>query len=106
LSSGRGDTFSRTITFAALVFANLLLIITNLSWSRNLFKTLMGHNRSLYWVLLMAVSGLLIILRSPAVSSLFHFSPLAWNDLLLAFSAGLVSVVWFEILKLFRFKNV
>ncbi len=76
ITSGRGDTFSRTITFATLVFSNLLLILTNLSWSRNIFKTLIGRNRALYWVLGMAASGLLIILRSPAVSSLFHFSPL------------------------------
>jgi Ca2+-transporting ATPase len=96
LTSGRGDTFSRTITFATLVFANLLLIITNLSWSRNLFKTLISRNRALYWVLGMAISALLVILRSPAISSLFHFSPLTGSDLLLAFAAGLVSVVWFE----------
>jgi hypothetical protein len=35
---------------------------------------------------------------------LFHFSPLTIGELLIAFVAGLTSVLWFEALKLLRRK--
>jgi Ca2+-transporting ATPase len=102
--NGRGDTATRTLTFTTLVFANLLLITTDLSWSRHLIKTLFNQNRAMYWVLGSTTLGLLFILSSSFLRPLFHFSPLTMGELLVAFVAGLVSVLWFEAIKLFRGK--
>jgi len=32
----------------------------------------------------------------------FHFSKLHFSDLLICFSAGLISILWFELLKMFN----
>ena len=47
---------------------------------------------------------LTIVLNVPFVRSLFHFSQLHVADILLCVAAGVVSIVWFELLKVLRVK--
>jgi Ca2+-transporting ATPase len=102
MHQGKGEAEVRTITFATLVFANLFLIITNLSWTKNLFQILLGFNRSLYIVLVSASVILLAIISFPIPRRLFHFSALSHWEILLAVLAGFISILWFEILKFYR----
>lgn len=97
---GKSAAEARTLTFVTLVFANLILIITNLSWSKHMVKTLRTTSQTLWWVLFGASLALLLVLYVPNLRNLFHFSFLHWNDLVLTFLAGVIGVVWFEGLKL------
>jgi Ca2+-transporting ATPase len=45
---------------------------------------------------------LALVLYWPAAQRLFHFAHLDGPDLLLACSAGVASILWFEALKVFR----
>jgi Ca2+-transporting ATPase len=45
---------------------------------------------------------LALILLVPKANKLFHFAPLHAGDLALSLGAGLVCVIWFELLKLTR----
>jgi Ca2+-transporting ATPase len=38
----------------------------------------------------------------PFLQQLFHFSKLHFSDLLICFSAGIISILWFELLKVFN----
>ncbi len=96
---GKGDGEARTLSFATLVFANLMLIATNLSWHQNLFVTIRAGNKALWYVLSAALAALLFILYLPFLRDIFHFSILHANDLLIALTGGIISLLWFEGLK-------
>lgn len=99
LYMGKGEVDARTLTFATLVISNLTLIVANLSWSQSLIKTLKSENKALRYVLVGALSGLLLVLYVPALRSLFRFSLLHGNDLLIVFVVGTLSIVWLRLLK-------
>jgi Ca2+-transporting ATPase len=99
LYTGRGEVDARTLTFATLVISNLTLIVANLSWSQSIIKTLFSENKALRYVLAGALSGLLLVLYVPALRSLFRFSLLHGDDLLIVFIVGTLSIVWLRLLK-------
>lgn len=99
LNHGNGEKEARTLTFATLIFANILLIITNLSYEKNLFEILKVKNKPLWLVLSGTLISFLLVLYIPSLRNLFHFSFLHFEDLILTFLAGIVSLLWFEILK-------
>lgn len=99
LYTGRGGMEARTLAFTSLVFANLMLIFTNLSWSQNVFKAVRGGNPALWLVAAGTLAALIIVLYTPFLRDLFHFQFMHFNDLLIALIGGIVSLLWFEGLK-------
>ncbi|MGI5990961.1 MAG: cation-translocating P-type ATPase [Methanosarcina sp.] len=99
LYMGKGEVEARTLTFATLVISNLTLIVANLSWSQSIIKTLYSENKALRYVLVGALLGLLLVLYVPALRSLFRFSLLHGDDLLIVFIVGTLSIVWLRLLK-------
>lgn len=97
---GQGEADARTLSFTTLIVANLGLILTNRSWSRVILSTLRTPNTALWWVLGGALFFLGIVLYVPFMQRLFHFQTLHAFDLLICLSAGIISVLWFEGLKL------
>ncbi len=102
LSRGQGVEEARGLTFTTLVVANLSLILTNRSWSRTIWATLRTANAALGWVFGGALVLLLLVLYVPFVRQLFHFTFLHPDDLLICFLAGVLSILWFEGLKIFK----
>ncbi len=92
----------RTLTFVTLVFANLMLIITNLSWTDSALTIVRRDNPTLWWVLGGTVLGLFLVLYIPVLRSAFHFSFLHFDDLTLTLSSGIIIIFWFEMLKMWR----
>ena len=99
-----GDLEARTLAFATLVFANLMLIITNLSWKKNILEIMRVPNKALWWVIGGVLIALFVVLYIPFFRDLFHFDILHWDDLLLAFAGGVISLIWFEGMKMTRKK--
>jgi Ca2+-transporting ATPase len=100
LFRGVGESEARALTFTTLIIANLGLILTNRSWSRTILSTLRSPNRALWWVLGGATAFLGAVLSIPFLRTLFHLSTLHVVDLLICLSAGVVSILWFEGLKM------
>ncbi|MFA5156977.1 MAG: cation-translocating P-type ATPase [Candidatus Omnitrophota bacterium] len=98
----RKESEARTLAFAALVFANIMLIITNLSWSQGAFKILANGNRALWLVMAAATAALVLGSYVPFLRGVFHFSVLSAQDLGIALAAGVASLLWFEGLKAFN----
>ncbi len=104
---GQTETEARTLTFVTLIISNLFLLLTNRSWSKNIFYSLRTPNPSLVWIFCGALTCLFITIYTPFLQHLFHFSAIHFYDLIFAVIAGIISIGWFEILKLIlRLKNL
>jgi len=104
LSFKKGELEARTLAFATLIFANIMLITTNLSWSKNIFDIVRSKNKALLGIIFLAPAALIAVIYVPVLRSLFHFSALSIDDLFIAFLSGIASLVWFEILKIINKK--
>jgi Ca2+-transporting ATPase len=100
LHTGKDEGTARTLTFAALVLCNVMLIGTNLSWSRNIFSVIRGRNHALWLVVCGALTALVLILWLPFTRSLFHFSAVSAGGIVLVLAAAALSLFWLELLKL------
>ncbi|MCL5792723.1 MAG: cation-translocating P-type ATPase, partial [Deltaproteobacteria bacterium] len=98
---GQTETESRTLTVTTLIIANLGLILTNRSWSRTIVSTLGIKNRALWGVVSGAMVFLVLTIYVPFLQSLFRFSTLKPLDIGICFGAGLLSIGWFETIKLY-----
>jgi Ca2+-transporting ATPase len=101
LRRGLGEADARALTFAALVFANVALIVANRSWSKTIFAILRTPNPAMWWVAGGSLVFLALVLYVPFLRVLFHFSTLHPGDVALCAGAGAVSLGWFESLKVF-----
>ena len=93
---------ARSLAFTALVIANLALVFINRSWTRSLWQTLRLPNPALWRVTGAALLLLAVVLYVPPVRELFRFAPLHAPDLIFCVTAGVVSVLWFEVFKRLR----
>ncbi len=96
---GKTDGEVRALTFTTLVISNLGLILTNRSWTRSIVSMLKAKNEALIYVVVGVAVMLNLVLFVPAIMNLFHFSALHFNDLVICFICGAVSVSWFELFK-------
>jgi len=93
---------ARALTFTSLVVSFVVIILVNRSWTRSAFTMLRVPNPAMRWVVTGAFVFLAAVLVIPFAQRLFHFAPLHANDLFLSIGAGLVCVMWFEVLKFAR----
>jgi P-type Ca2+ transporter type 2C len=100
----KGELEARTLAFATLVFANVMLIMTNLSWSKNLADIIKSKNSALVGVVCGALVALGLVIYVPVLRRLFHFSVLSFEDILITLVGGIFSLSWFEGLKAFNRK--
>jgi Ca2+-transporting ATPase len=105
IKSGRSDLAARSYVFTMLVLSNLLLIVVNLSWSKNIFQIILtpNNNKTLPVVVVLGLLSLVATLYFPFFANLFHLEPLLLKDFLLIGMAAVLSLAWFEILKLYKF---
>jgi Ca2+-transporting ATPase len=101
LERGQGETDARTLAFTTLIVANLVLILTNRSWSSTIVATLKSPNAALWWVVGGAVAFLALVLNVEVLRQLFRFGALHPVDWGICVAAGAISVGWFEAFKKF-----
>ena len=105
IKTGRSELEARSIAFVALVLSNIALITVNMSWKHNVYEILKSVNRTFVMVCLGAVACLLVVLYVPFFSTLLHLAPIGLPDLVLIICVVVLSLSWFEILKLFNKKQ-
>ena len=99
---GESKTTARTLAFTILVIGNLMLILTNRSWTLPIIATLRTTNRSLWWVIFGAVALLVLVIYVPFLQTLFRFAPLHPPDIAVCLAGSVASLLWFEGWKLLR----
>jgi Ca2+-transporting ATPase len=95
----------RTMAFTTLIISNIAIILTNRSWTDNIFKIIATPNKAVLGVVGGAIFFLLLILNIPFFLSLFQFQKLTFINIIIYSLAGLTTIVWFEIYKLFKLRK-
>lgn len=90
----------RALTFTTLIIANLGLIFINRSRTRTMLETFREKNNAVKWVVGGAVLFLLLVLYTPGLRQLFHFNFLHLHDLFVCLGMGVLSILWFEVVKI------
>jgi len=99
------DNQVRSMAFITLIISNIAIILTNRSWTDNIFKIIATPNKAVLWVVGGAIFFLLLILNIPFFLSLFQFQKLTFINIIICSLAGLTTIVWFEIYKLFNLRK-
>lgn len=99
LKMGYSASGVRTLTFVTLIISNIAVILSNRSWTSNIFTILFTPNKAVKWVVGGAVFFLMLILNIPFLLDLFQFERMGWLELLVCTAAGFSSIVWFEVYK-------
>ena len=92
----------RTFTFVTLIVSNIAVILSNRSWTSNIFKILITPNKAVKWVVGGAIIFLILILNIPFLINLFQFERIGIIEALICVIAGLFSITWFELYKHFK----
>ena len=99
LKMGYSASGVRTLTFVTLIVSNIAVILSNRSWTSNIFTILFTPNKAVKWVVGGAVFFLMLILNIPFLLELFQFERIGWFELFICTAAGFSSIVWFEVYK-------
>jgi len=96
----------RAMAFITLIVSNISVILTNRSWTDNIFRIIATPNKAVLWVTGGAILFLALILNITFFLNLFQFQKLSWLNIVVCSSAGIISIAWFEIYKLFKQKHI
>ena len=99
LKMGYSEQEDRALAFTTLIAANIAVILSNRSWTRNIFQILRTSNKTVKWVVGGAASFLIVILNVPFLLNLFQFEKISLSEALVCVALGFTSIVWFEIYK-------
>ncbi|WP_228378849.1 cation-translocating P-type ATPase [Chryseobacterium hispalense] len=99
---GSDETKTRAFVFTTLIFANILLSLVNRSFYYSILESFKNRNFLLAGISFLVLVLLFVILYVNPVSTFFSVSSLTIQELGLALLTAAVSVLWFEIYKLFK----
>ena len=102
LHIGYSEKEVRAMSFLTLIVSNVAIILSNRSWTRNIFQILATPNKTVKWIAGGAVLFLILILNVPFLMELFQFEKIQFMSALICIVAGLFSITWFEVYKLTR----
>ncbi|MEI8049076.1 MAG: cation-translocating P-type ATPase [Bacteroidota bacterium] len=105
LNQGYDAKEVRAMAFLTLIVSNIAVILTNRSWTENIFKIVLTPNKAVLWVVGGAVFFLVLILKIPFFLNLFQFNTPTFINLAICIAAGISTIIWFEIYKALRFRK-
>ena len=89
LHQGLPEADARALTFAALVAANLGLVLLNRARGEHFWAGLVRRNAALWWASAGTVGVLAAILTIEPIRQMFHFGPLHADDVSVAVGSGI-----------------
>ena len=95
----------RAMSFITLIVSNIAVILTNRSWTNNIFRIIATPNKAVIWVAGGAVFFLMIILNVPFFLALFQFQRLPVINIIICSLAGFTTTIWFEIYKTIKLRK-
>jgi Ca2+-transporting ATPase len=105
VQNGGSEEKTRAVVFTTLIFANILLSLTDRSFHFSIFESFRNRNFLLTGMTALVLLLLCIILYANPVSHFFKVTDLSGAELIKSFCIAAVSVLWFEIYKLWKRKN-
>ncbi len=102
IKTGMSEFEARSFAFVSLVLANLMLIASNLSWGKTIFQTLLSASKAFWIIFAGALAFLTAVVYIPFFAELFRLAPLHSRDVFIIILTVVISIAWFEILKMFK----
>ncbi len=102
---GYSEMEDRALAFTTLIAANIAVILSNRSWTRNIFQIISTSNKTVKWVVGGAASFLILILNVPFLLNLFQFAPIGFTEAIVCVLLGFSSIVWFELYKVLNHRK-
>lgn len=99
---GYSEDMTRSLVFTTLIFANIFLTLVNRSFYFSVLATLRNKNILLRIVIFVTLVLLAMILYIPSFTSFFQVSSLNGMQIGWTIVTALVSVIWFEVYKIYR----
>ncbi|MEP6931213.1 MAG: cation-translocating P-type ATPase, partial [Flavobacterium sp.] len=99
---GYDEQYTRTMVFIVLVTANIFLTLMNRSFYYSIFTTLRYKNNLVPIIIgiTIFITGMLLYIKPFA--TFFTFKPLKALPLCMAIGVGFLSVIWYELVKLWK----
>lgn len=96
------EAITRTMVFVVLVTANVFLTLVNRSFYYSIFTTLKYKNNLVFLItgITIGLTGLLLYVKP--MNAFFDFGHLDFKQLLMATGMGCISVVWYELVKIWK----
>jgi Ca2+-transporting ATPase len=94
---------ARTAGFAVLVLSNVLLVLENCSESENIIQIIrkIGKDRGIWTVNVITICGLMLLIYTP-LNKILGFHPLSVSCIILVIVLSIISVLWYEIVKIMK----
>ncbi len=99
---GFDEVVTRTMVFVVLVTANIFLTLVNRSFYYSVFTTMLYKNNLVPIIIgiTIFITGLLLYVKP--LTKFFYFEHLNSTQLSIAIGVGVVSVLWYELVKLWK----
>jgi Ca2+-transporting ATPase len=105
LNEGHNEHETRAIVFTSLVIGNVILIVSSLSNSKNVFAVLLEGNYKALLLLVLPVISLVVILTVPAAQRIFSFDNPGIGHFVLVFSLACIFLMILESIKYYHNKK-
>ncbi|MBS0027005.1 cation-translocating P-type ATPase [Chitinophaga sp. 22321] len=102
ISQGYNEIYTRSMVFTTLVLANIFLTLVNRSFYYSFIHSMRNRNRLMAGVIIVTLLLLAAMLYIPPVADFFRITALRLAQLLVCTGIGGVSVLWFEVWKLWK----
>ena len=106
--NGFNEAHTRTMVFTVLVAANIFLTLQNRSFYYSIFTTIKYRNNLVLLIISITSGIMLMLLYIPVFTAFFLFERLSFMELGFCVLIGLISVLWYELVKIrtrWRSKN-
>jgi P-type Ca2+ transporter type 2C len=95
---------TKAVVFSTLLLSNILITLTNRSFSESILRTFRYKNKLAPWIITISLVLLVLTQVVPAVRNVFGFSILHFTDIVLCIGVSFACVLWFEAYKTY-FRN-
>jgi Ca2+-transporting ATPase len=99
---GHNEALTRTMVFTVLIIANIFLTLINRSFYYSILTTLKYKNNMILVIVFITLAMVGLILYVKPLTAFFKFETLTLTQLLVCITIGLLSVIWFEIVKIIK----
>ena len=99
VQNGTNEAVTRTMVFTALISANIALTFVNRSFIYSIFTTFKYKNNLVPIIIGITIAITLSLLFVPPFTKFFEFERLGINQFFISIGIGLISALWYEIVK-------
>ncbi len=98
--NGFNEAHTRTMVFTALIASNIFLTLVNRSFYFSIFNTLRYKNNLILLIIGITITITGLLLFVPPLTAFFEFESLNVSQLFTCIGIGLISVIWYELVKI------